>query len=369
MISEARLDPLELLGRLLPAGWEASADGPTTRTDDGRAVLRGPADQLLPVLFEVKGHVWPRDVGGLLRRRDRLDAEPGVRTLLVVAPWLSPRTREVLARERLSYIDAEGSLHLDVTRPAVFIHLEGASRNPSPPPNRLRTLRGRGAGKAIRALTDFALPDRRLGVRELATASGASAATLSRVISLLDQEDLVQLDERRSIQHIDWKGVLRRWARDYPPKGADGVAYLEPRGLSALEQKLAGTERRYACTGSLGVQWRDATVVAPARVATIWVENINAFAAELGLTRAERGGNVVLRRAWDDVVLDRLWSTALTRDEKTLKVAAAAQIAVDLLTGPGRDPAQGEELLKWMHQFGPRWKCAWPEEEDRGDRS
>lgn len=369
MISDTPIDPLELLGRLLPAGWASTAEGRATGTDDGRAVLRGPADQRVPVVFEVKGRVWPRDVGGLLRRRDRLDAEAGARTLLVVAPWLSPRTREVLAREGLSYADGEGSLHLNVTQPAVFIHLEGASRNPSPPPNQLRALRGRGAGKAIRALTDFALPDRRLGIRELATASGASAATLSRVISLLEQEDLVQLDERRSIQHIDWKGVLRRWARDYPPKGADGVAYLEPRGLSALEHKLAGTDLKYAYTGSLGVQWRDATVIAPARVATIWVENINAFAVELGLTRADRGGNVVLRRAWDDVVLDRLWSTSITRNEKTVKVAAAAQIAVDLLTGPGRDPAQGEELLKWMRQFGPRWRCAWPEEEDRGDRS
>jgi hypothetical protein len=36
--------------------------------------------------------------------------------------------------------------------------------------------------------------------------------------------------------------------------------------------------------------------------------------------------------------------------------AAPSQVAVDLLTGPGRSPAEGQALLDWMESNEPAWR-------------
>ncbi len=50
----------------------------------------------------------------------------------------------------------------------------------------------------------------------------------------------------------------------------------------------------------------------------------------------------MLAEPFDQVVFER------TTRRDGLVVAAASQLAVDLLTGPGREPSQGEALLRWM---------------------
>ena len=39
-------------------------------------------------------------------------------------------------------------------------------------------------------------------------------------------------------------------------------------------------------------------------------------------------------------------------------VAAPAQVASDLLNGPGREPAEGEYLIEWMKANEERWRRA-----------
>jgi hypothetical protein len=36
--------------------------------------------------------------------------------------------------------------------------------------------------------------------------------------------------------------------------------------------------------------------------------------------------------------------------------ASPSQVAVDLLTGPGREPSEGEELLLWMKGNEAAWR-------------
>jgi hypothetical protein len=74
-------------------------------------------------------------------------------------------------------------------------------------------------------------------------------------------------------------------------------------------------------------------------------------AERLGLRSADAGANVLLAEPFDPVVFDR----TSTRDD--LRVVAASQLAADLLTGPGREPSQGEELLAWMRDNGDAWRA------------
>ena len=102
-------------------------------------------------------------------------------------------------------------------------------------------------------------------------------------------------------------------------------------------------------TGALGAQ-RFAPI-APARQAAIYVDDITRAAERLGLRPTDTGANVVLAEPYDPVVFDR----SQIRDG--LRVVAPSQLAVDLLTGPGRDPSEGNELLDWMGKNENAWRA------------
>jgi len=58
----------------------------------------------------------------------------------------------------------------------------------------------------------------------------------------------------------------------------------------------------------------------------------------------EVGANVRLLLPFDDVVFER------TTDRDALTLAAPSQIAVDLMTSPGRGPSEAEALVLWMKE-------------------
>jgi DNA-binding transcriptional ArsR family regulator len=112
---------------------------------------------------------------------------------LVVAPYLGPTVRSSLADRGISFADTTGNLRLVADRPGLFVERQGASKDPWPPDDRLHSLKGRAAGRAVRALVDFRPP---YGVRDLARRVGVSLGSLSRTLDLLDREGLVTRNDR-----------------------------------------------------------------------------------------------------------------------------------------------------------------------------
>ena len=53
--------------------------------------------------------------------------------------------------------------------------------------------------------------------------------------------------------------------------------------------------------------------------------------------------------------LDVVFERCLTNKEGVV-VAAPTQVAVDLMTGPGRSPNEAEELLDWMRRNEQSWR-------------
>jgi hypothetical protein len=82
---------------------------------------------------------------------------------------------------------------------------------------------------------------------------------------------------------------------------------------------------------------------------TAYVENISNGVNSMELKRADSGTNVTLVEPFDEVVFDR------TSNQNGLRCVALSQLCADLLTGPGRDPAEGEELLTKLDswEFAP----------------
>ena len=125
-------------------------------------------------------------------------------------------------------------------------------------------------------------------------------------------------------------------------------SYLEPRGLNSLLEKLGDTNLRYAVTGSLGAA--NVALVAPSRLAICYLDDPKSAANDLGLRSVESRANVMLAEPFDPVVYERTW------EQDGVTFAALSQIAADLLTSPGRGPAEADELLDWMANNEAAWR-------------
>ena len=336
---------------LLPAGWMLT----TLSEPAGRgrpnliAVVRGPDGAEASLIVEAKRTLMPRDAGDAVRQLRSYAERAGLTdaSLVVVAPYLSETAREQIAGLDASYIDSTGNIFIRTQRPALFVKQDGAKKDPWPSDEALRTLKGRGAGRALRALLDFQPP---YGVRELAERAKVPLGSLSRTVDLLDRDGLITKDGRGPVTDLDWEGVIRRWAKDYDVTTTNQVStFLEPRGLVALSTKLGKLKRGYAMTGAVAAQ--RVSPVAPARLAAIYVNDVIGWSERLDVRLADTGANVWLLEPYDDVVFDR------TANREGVVCVSPTQLAVDLLTGPGRDPSEGEELLEWMKGNERDWRA------------
>ena len=173
---------------------------------------------------------------------------------------------------------------------------------------------------------------------------------MSRVSDLLVRDAIIVRDGPRGrISSVDWETLVRRWAMDYDFAKANSLAtYLEPRGPSALFDRLRGADFRYAVTGSFAAA-RLAPVAEP-RLVTFYTDDPESAADKFGLRPAETGGNVVIASPFDPVVFER------TESAEGITYARVTQVLLDLMTGPGRGSAEAEGLLEWMRENEETWK-------------
>lgn len=305
--------------------------------------IAAPTGECATVAVEIKDHLDARSIAAALALARSFPAD----TVLLGAPFLSQRAREIIAGVGAGYGDATGNLRLQLDRPALFIRASGATSNPWPAGDEpLRTLKGPAAGRVVRALCEIRPP---YGVRELAKLSGAPASTASRVTALLDREALIGRDGRSRITTVDWQNLLRRWTQDYSLIRSNRTGtYVEPRGLSALLKKLSGYRSTYSVTGSLAAVAK-APITAP-RLGVVFVPDASMAADSLRLREAEDGANVMLVEPFEEVVFERTWQT------DGVRYAGMAQVAADLLTGPGRGLSEGEEAIRWMEANEDAWR-------------
>ena len=363
-ISETRLmaTAVKEIGERLPSRWslldrerEAAVSSPqeSTRNFDAIWELRDPDGHSSDIIVEVKANpVEPRlvrSVASQLKALSRSMYEQAEATpaYMVVSTYLSPLTRERLAEAGIGYADSTGNIRFTIDRPAVYIETQGADRNPFREERPLRSLKGGRTARVVRGLLDYRTP---FGTRELAGETASSAAMISRVSSLLEPDEIVTKESPRGrIVSVDWEALARRWAMDYDFASSNTLTtWLEPRGTKALFARLNGAGIRYAVTGSFAA-YRLAPIAEP-RLAALYVEDPETAALPLGLRPAETGGNVLLARPFDPVVFER------AEYNDGIAYARVTQVLLDLMTGPGRGPAEAEALLEWMRDNEDRWK-------------
>lgn len=344
---------LDVLRSCLPATWTWHAEEEARRDDvqfDALVTLETPDGASVTLAIEAKRLLTTRDVltvSEQLRFRMR---QAGITAAvpILVARYLPPSTRERLERERVAYADATGNLRVAVDRPALFVRNVGANRDPWRGPGRPRgTLKGAPAARVVRAMVDFAPP---FTIPQLAERGGASTGATYRVVEFLDEEDLLQRKPRGPITEVAWRRLIERWSQDYGFQRSDVMrSFLFPRGVEAVPDALRSvSDVEYVLTGSLAAQ--SLAPYAPPRVAMIYVSDILATAERVGLRAVDKGANVLLAANQDDVSFVR------AHDVDGVVTAAPSQIAVDLLTGPGRSPSEGQAVLDWMEANERQWR-------------
>ena len=312
--------------------------------------LRAPDGTTAVLVVEVTPTLAARDVDAELERLGRtidlLDLSGAIPTL--VARYLPTTTRERVTAAGAAYVDATGNLRIASERPPLFVTATGAQRDPWRGPGSPRKgLGGVPAARVVRALADYRPP---MAVPELVRRSGVSTGATYRVVDFLEQEALMEWRKPGPIVVVHWRAMLERWSKDYGFDRADVVrGYVAPGGVEpTIESLRRSTGLEYVVTGSVAAQL-DAPV-APASLLTAYVADPAEAASMLDLRPTDSGANVVLAANTDDFAFDR------ARDVDGLRVAAVSQVAVDVMTGPGRNPAEAEALLDWMEENEDAWR-------------
>jgi hypothetical protein len=334
------------LRQRLPCTWIVASSGPTRRAD-AAIEIRSANGTSVTMLVEVKRTFGPRDVPHLMGGPGRaiLDvANPA--PVLLVAPWISGRTQELLRDEGVNYLDLTGNVRIQLDEPALFVQSEGAGRDPSPVARGKARVQGPKAGRLVRLLVDVSPP---YGVRELAGAAGLAPGYVSRLLETLESEALVERGARGRVESVDVVRLLRRWATTYDVFRSNAASrYLARGGASTALAKLRSLPSRVAVTGSFAAV-RLAPVAGPALLVA-YTEAPEQLAGSLDLIPTDHGTNVVLLSPFDTAV----WERTITVDGVTY--AAPSQVAVDCLTGSGRMPAEGEAVLEWMPSDPSAWR-------------
>ena len=336
-----------VLRERLPEGWkvDVAIEPPMVEgRPDAIITVRSPDGMAADVVVEYKTRLDPAKVPMALAQ---LEKWPKTQPMLT-APFLSLGTRRLLRERGACWADAAGNFRVVLQKPAVFVEIEGAAKNPfgrggAP----LKSLKGPSAAAVVRALCDYRPP---YSLGELAKATGLATASIFRVVDLLIREALVEKESQRGrIVAADWAGILRRWCEDYSLLGSNrALSVLDPRGTDSLLEKLRTKDSTYALTAS-AVASRVAPV-APSRLIVLYTDLPEAMAAELGVEVVDAGANAQLVEPFSPVLMQR----SEMRDG--LRCASLSQVAADLMTSPGRGPAEAEALITWMGGNESAWR-------------
>ncbi len=356
---------VEPVNRAVPPGAPVPTAGPR---GEKLVSVQPPANSGSPyaqVLVEARNDLSPLQARNEFRAQVALmHSLVGSSAVLVVAPWLSPRTQDVLDELGYNYLDLTGNVSLRLHQPAVIVRIEGDRQNPSPSRRRaFQRLRGATAGRLIRVLVDARPPFR---ATDLAEASGVSISYVSRLLDALHDDALITR-HGRLVTDVDWPQLIRARASQYELLKANAyVPMLAQRGPGSVLERLGENHSqirmigRTAVTGSFAVREVLPEAASIGGQLMIYVQTRSRLSADgvaermadqLGLLRAETGADVLLLEAADHGVFER------TRRLGGIHHVALSQLAIDSLGGTGRMPAEGEALLSFIAMHVDEWQA------------
>lgn len=344
------IEAVRILESRLPPRWKVEAQPITNPNQDWDLVVKSEAGNAQnSLLMETRQNFAPRDVaeltGGFVRRlRGRTSHVP----ILLVAPYISPRARELLTDNDINYLDLTGNVRITLEYPGLFVVTEGAQSDPAPAPRGSRGLRGAKVGAVVRTLIDSRPP---YTGAQIARASSVNEGYVSRILDALIDEGLITRPRSGPVLDADWAALLRHRAAALKLFRNTGTfRFVARNGAQQLLASIANLdpEEQPVITGSFAAV-RLAPVAAPTQL-VLYTMNPRLLASRLPLLEVESGADTVLIRPENSVAMSR------AKIEDGLRYAAPSQVAIDCLAGSGRMPAEGEAVIDWMAANEDRWR-------------
>ena len=334
------------LAEILPPNWivRDAQDGTERGSwNDGLFTIQSPLSQHLELVYVVRSSVAPKEATLLIDAARNLAAHTP-RGLLVLAPYISEPVRRRLQDAGVSFIDGGGNVFVRSDRAALYMLVQGVSRDPRKGAGRpMAQLKGEPAAKVVRALLDFPGP---WGVRDLISVSAASTGSVYRVLEFLEAQELITRGTDGAISVSSKSALARRWAEDYDFLRVNKVSrQIDPRGVRHFLSVVAAQAEGFGSAVTASAAAEHWAPYAPVRSAMLYVRDLERFASEHGLTEVDQGANVLLIEPKYSVVLER----TQRRDDGVI-IVSPWQAVVDLLNGPGRAPAEAEELIAWLER-------------------
>ena len=330
---------------------------PVRRVLDGVLQIENLAKQRARFAIEVKRSFEVRDLSQMVRQLE--EAKSKIQESLepmIVARYISKSAQEWLRTNQISYADATGNFMLASLSTSTFLSSDsGAKSDPWRGPGRPRnTLKGDSAAQVVRAILESSPP---FSIPQVMSLAETSSGVTYRVIDYLERENLLSTEKlktdgktKRIVTEVDWRKILFAWSKDYSYQRDNSVQnYIEPRGIDEALRKLKKIDpEEYVITGSVA-----ANRLAPYAVSkqlNLYAKYPADLAKALELRPVQTGANVQISSTEFEVVFAR--STKLGG----LNFASPSQIAVDLLSGSGRNPVEGEALMDWMDDNRNEWQ-------------
>lgn len=341
---------LDILKQILPPTWDVEAQTSPNNAGGFDLYIRsqGSGGQN-NLIVEAKSSFAPRDVeeltrGLVVRLRNRMNNAP----ILLVAPYLSSRARDLLTQNDINYLDLTGNVRIAVEYPGIFIITDGAQVDPTAIARGSRGLRGAKVGAVVRALIDARPP---YTGAQLARAADVNPGYVSRILDSLLDEGLIQRQRSGAITDADWQALLRQRAAALSLFGKSGTfLYVARSGPQQLLDAIAQLEddQRPVITGSFAAS-RVAPVAPPAQL-VVYTMNPRALAEQLPVVEVEAGADTVFIRPDNRVAMSN------AKLDRGLLYATPSQVAIDCLSGVGRMPAEGEAVIDWMAENEDQWR-------------
>ncbi|MCU0672309.1 MAG: type IV toxin-antitoxin system AbiEi family antitoxin [Myxococcota bacterium] len=266
---------------------------------------------------------------------------------LVVVPFMTPAARSACERAAASWLDLSGNAH--ITAPGLRVVLDGK-------PNAFRK-RGRPssvfAPKSARIARWLLMhPKEALTQQDLATRTDVSEGLVSRVISRLEDQQLVSREDGR-VRLLQPELLLDAWRDEHRFAKNDIVrGHVAARSGDALTRFVAETLSdagvRHAATG-LSAAWQ-LTHFAGFRIATFYLESEldPELEARMGFRDEPRGANLWLVLPKDVGVFDG------SEERDGVRCVHPVQVVLDLAEHPERAAEAAERVRKDVLQ--PTWE-------------
>ncbi len=299
------------------------------------------------LVCEAKQHGQPRFVrDAIYQLKDYLREFPISATAVVVAPYLSPESREMCIQSGVSYLDFEGNARLAFG--PVFIDRIRANK-PSPDVRELKSLFRSKSAQVLRVL--FRDPNRGWKVADLAKAAAVSLGHASNVRTALLNREWGQLTDDGLCLRAP-SDVLDAWKVAYTAPVSERLAFYTTLHGSLLESRvkeffdLIPNNVQTALGSFSAAEW-----IAPyGRTNTLFLwsqqKEVEEIRQRFQLSASSKGENVVVSLTQDSGVF---FDTFVA--EGRIRCTSALQTYLDL----AKSGERGEEAAEHLRRMRLSW--------------